>query len=125
MGTLLRAGKEREDCCDWVNPVVENREHDAYLQAGHAVGAWLEGIRVVALSITPDGEVSSWIEVDEPEVSMARQLCLPSDRESAQSIVRALLTGPAAVDRYGFGRCSDELLEYGKICVPGRAAGVH
>ena len=40
-------------------------ERAAYLQAGHAIGAFLYGIPVLAVSIIPTAHGESWIDLEE------------------------------------------------------------
>lgn len=84
-------------------------ERDAFFLAGHAIGAWLEGFHVRRISVVPDNDATCWIEVDEPVLPTKGPFLLPKHRQSARSLIRALLAGPAALERYSFGVCCGDL----------------
>jgi hypothetical protein len=79
-----------------------NIEQTAYFMAGHTVGAWLEDLEVERVAVLPN---ESWIDVVEPELPANGNIWRESDRAGAKSLIRALLFGPAARERYGWGRC--------------------
>ena len=59
-------------------------------------------------AVAEDGEV--WIDVEEPIIPDQGPLVQVNDRIAARSLIRALLFGPAAEDRYSFGMASGPLL---------------
>jgi hypothetical protein len=81
----------------------------AYFQAGQAVVASLEGISIVQLSIVAEGDAEAWIDVIEPNLPDKGQLRDHQNRAACESLIRALLAGPAAQERYSFGACADQL----------------
>jgi hypothetical protein len=75
-----------------------------FFVAGQAVGACLEGLEIERLGqFAEDDEV--WIDVIEPELP-AGPIRDHSDCAAAKSLIRALLAGPAAQQRYSFGAAS-------------------
>jgi hypothetical protein len=78
-------------------------ERNAYYQSGHALIAVRESLDFARVSIEPQGDVSSWIEVQEPDLSQSRLNSSIKARSDAKSVIRALLGGPAAELRYSFG----------------------
>ena len=92
---------------NWPDPSCAE-EQNAYFEAGHAVVAFLEGLEVVRLCMEPEGNISCWIEIREPNLSRWRLSSSSRAREEAKSIIRALLAGPAAQSRYSFGSCAME-----------------
>ena len=70
---------------------------DAYYEAGQAVMAWIEGFEVKQVSI--DGEEGPSIQVGHPAVADPDN----RDRNLALSVIRTLLAGAVAQQRYSFG----------------------
>lgn len=79
----------------------------AFFEAGHATGAWLEGFPIERLCFRPE-EGDIWIEIVEPELPSGA-LWNHRDRANAKALVRALLFGPAAQEKFSFGACSPDL----------------
>lgn len=89
--------------------ITPTAEREAFFRAGQVVVAFREGFRVCGVYVAPDGR-SSWIEVDEPILPAHGALIAPEHRQGARSLIRALLAGPAAQERYSFGLCGDTML---------------
>jgi hypothetical protein len=51
--------------------ITRDGEDNAYFAAGHAVVAWLDGLEIVHISIGSADSPCSWIDVSEPDSSMA------------------------------------------------------
>jgi|GEM_PF-5947391 len=81
---------------------IVDSEPSAYFMAGHAVGAWLEGLAVERVAVLSD---ESWIDVVEPDLPATGKIWREGDRAVAKSLIRALLFGPGARERYGWGCC--------------------
>jgi hypothetical protein len=89
---------------------MSDRRRNAYFQAGHAIGARLEGLAIICVSIVPSGDgASSWIDIVEPELPKPREKWRDPDFIAAEAIARALLSGPAAEEHYSFGKCFADL----------------
>jgi len=84
-------------------PDTSHKERDAFYQAGHAVVAVLESLGVIQVSIREEEGASSWIDVSYPNFAQSRLNRSVMARREAKSVIRALLAGPAAQERYDFG----------------------
>jgi hypothetical protein len=82
-------------------------ERAAFFTAGQAVSAWREGLTLKCISFLPEGD-EIWLDIDEPAFPSG-ELWRANDCKNAKSVIRALLTGPAAQERYSFGGCSDDV----------------
>jgi hypothetical protein len=69
---------------------------------GRVVGA--NDIEIERIGLDSDG---AWIDVLEPDLPPTGVLHRATDRQTATSLIRALLSGPAANERYSFGGCGD------------------
>lgn len=103
------------------------RQRSAFFEAGHVVGAWLEGWTVERVLHCPE-ENAIWCDVAEPVLPVRGPLRRNLDRTEARALIRALLSGPAAQEIYSFGLCSEELMLSapdlaGEMCI-WRAAGL-
>lgn len=83
-------------------------QRSAFFEAGHAIGALLEGFTVERVFFSPE-ENEIWSEIVEPELPPEGSAWTDRDRANARSLIRALLSGPAAQEKYSFGSCSSEL----------------
>jgi hypothetical protein len=88
------SNKRRPSCAE---------QQRAYFLAGHAVAAFLEGLEVVRLLVEPERDGSAWLDIREPDLTRVRLRSSDRARDQAKSVIRALLTGPAAQIRYSFG----------------------
>ena len=91
----------------WPEPSCFDKRN-AYFEAGHAVIAWSESLEIDRVSIEPDGDAPSWIDIKEPDLSEVRLRSSAKAQASAKSVIRALLAGPAVQSRYSFGWCTPE-----------------
>lgn len=104
------------------SPVALNIEtsHTSIFVAGQAVVACIEGMEIERVHhCSEEDDVS--IDVVEPELPDGH-IWNHRDRAAAKSMIRALLAGPAAQERYSFGAvCGGELLRdddtTGQACV--------
>jgi hypothetical protein len=91
----------------WPEPSCFDKRN-AYFEAGHAVIAWSESLEIDRVSIEPDGDAPSWIDIKEPDLREVRLRSSAQAQALAKSVIRALLAGPAAQSRYSFGWCTPE-----------------
>src|SRR6185312_14859194 len=87
---------------DEIWPDTSHKERGAFYQAGCAIVALRESLEVIRVSIE-DGAVTSWIDVVHPDLSRARLSSSITACADANSVIRALLAGPATLLRYSFG----------------------
>jgi hypothetical protein len=71
--------------------------------AGRAVIATIEGLAVTKLSFELKKSEKCSITIREPHLAFSRSVSLDRVPEEVASVIRALLAGPAAGIRYGFG----------------------
>ena len=89
---------------DEIWPDTSHKERGAFYQAGCAIVALRESLEVIRISIEDlDGAVTSWIDVVHPDLSRARLSRSITACADANSVIRALLAGPATLLRYSFG----------------------
>lgn len=88
--------------------VVSDTPGAAFFEAGHAIGACLEGISIERQYFYPEDE-EVWTDVAEP-ILRPGPIWKHTDRATAKSLIRALLAGPAAQDRFSFGHAGSDLL---------------
>lgn len=92
-----------------MNDMDPSVQRTAICLAGHAVGCLLEGLEFNLLSLGHSDGAESFIEVEEPEFPESTSKWSNADQFRAEATIRALLSGPAAMEKYGFGGCSAQL----------------
>jgi hypothetical protein len=88
--------------------VIPTDERNAFYEAGHAVIAWLEGLEIERVSINREGDAASWIDIREPVLPSSGRSISRGERSSALSVIRGLIAGLAAMQRYSFGGTAAE-----------------
>ncbi len=87
-------------------------ERAAFFAAGQAVSLWRDGVTTERIFLDPE-DANVWLDVVEPALPLADEPWGKQDYAAAESLIRALLSGPAAQERYSFGACSDDLVSLG------------
>ena len=77
--------------------------------AGHAVGCFLEGLEFSLISLDDGYGSGPFIDVSEPCFPSEGKQWSCNDLFQAEATVRALLSGPAAIEKFSFGSCSRHL----------------
>ena len=83
-------------------------ERNAFYEAGCAVIAWLDGLEIERVSINHESDAAAWIDIREPALPSYGRPISRDERLAALSVIRGLIAGPAAMQRYSFGQTSAE-----------------
>jgi hypothetical protein len=92
-----------------MNDMDPAAQRTAICLAGHAVGCLLEGLEFNLLSLGHSDGAEPFIEVEEPKFPESTSKWSDADQFRAEATIRALLSGLAAMEKFGFGACSSQL----------------